>query len=60
MNPSSLRRVFTPPSLFTGITRFLVPANNRHITTTMRYFHLSQGRVLQTGSPLDLPEPPAV
>lgn len=32
---------------------------HRHVTTTMRYFHLSQGRVLATPSPLDLPEPPA-
>jgi len=32
---------------------------HRHVTTTMRYVHLSQGRVLATGSPLDLPEPPA-
>ncbi len=32
---------------------------HRHITTTMRYFPLSQGRVLDTPSPLDLPEPPA-
>ena len=31
---------------------------HRHITTTMRCFHLSQGRVLATASPLDLPEPP--
>lgn len=32
---------------------------HRHVTTTMRYFHLSQGRVLATPSPVDLPEPPA-
>jgi len=32
---------------------------HRHVTTTRRYFHLSQGRVLDAGSPLDLPEPPA-
>ena len=31
---------------------------HQHLSTTMRYFHLSQGRVLGTGSPLDLPEPP--
>ena len=31
---------------------------HRHVTTTMRYFHLSQGRVLTAGSPLDLPQPP--
>jgi len=33
---------------------------HQHISTTMRYFHLSQGRVLGTVSPLDLPEPPGV
>ena len=32
---------------------------HRQISTTMRYFHLSQGRVLATRSPLDLPQPPA-
>jgi len=32
---------------------------HRHVTTTMRYFHLSQGRVLTAGSPLDLPQPSA-
>lgn len=31
---------------------------HRHITTTMRYFHLSQGRIVGTRSPLDLPAPP--
>jgi integrase/recombinase XerD len=30
---------------------------HRQISTTMRYFHLSQGRVLSTRSPLDLPQP---
>jgi site-specific recombinase XerD len=28
---------------------------HRHVTTTMRYFHLSQARVLATGSPLEPP-----
>jgi integrase/recombinase XerD len=28
---------------------------HRHLSTTMRYFHLSQRRVLSTRSPLDLP-----
>ncbi len=32
---------------------------HRHVTTTMRYFHLSQARALATGSPLDLLELPA-
>jgi site-specific recombinase XerD len=31
---------------------------HRHLSTTARYFHLTQGRVLATGSPFDLPEPP--
>ncbi len=33
---------------------------HQHISTTMRYFHLSRRRVLGTRSPLDLPEPPRV
>jgi integrase/recombinase XerD len=31
---------------------------HRHLSTTARYFHLTQGRVLATGSPFDLPAPP--
>jgi integrase/recombinase XerD len=31
---------------------------HRQISTTMRYFHLSQRRILGTRSPLDLPQPP--
>ena len=31
---------------------------HQSISTTIRYFHLSRGRVLGTRSPLDLPEPP--
>jgi site-specific recombinase XerD len=30
---------------------------HRHISTTLRYFHLSHGRLVATGSPLDLPTP---
>jgi len=30
---------------------------HRQISTTMRYFHLSQGRLVGTRSPLDLPKP---
>jgi len=30
----------------------------RHLSTTARYLHVTPGRVLATGSPLDLPEPP--
>jgi site-specific recombinase XerD len=33
---------------------------HQHLATTMRYFHLSQRRVLGTRSPLDLPQPPTV
>jgi len=32
---------------------------HQHLSTTMRYFHLSQRRVLATRSPLDLPQPPS-
>ena len=32
---------------------------HRHLSTTARYFHLTQSRVLATGSPFDLPEPGA-
>jgi integrase/recombinase XerD len=32
---------------------------HRYVSSTVRYFHLSQGHVLATPSPLDLPEPPA-
>ena len=31
---------------------------HRHLSTTARDLHLTQDRVLDTGSPLDLPEPP--
>ncbi|MGH7752422.1 MAG: tyrosine-type recombinase/integrase [Gemmatimonadales bacterium] len=30
---------------------------HRYVSSTVRYFHLSQGQVLATPSPLDLPEP---
>ena len=33
---------------------------HQHISTTMRYFHLSQERLTRTRSPLDLPKPPGV
>jgi len=32
----------------------------RQISTTMRYLHLSQGRLVGTCSPLDLPKPHSV
>jgi site-specific recombinase XerD len=31
---------------------------HRHLSTTARYLHLTPGRILATGSPLDLLEPP--
>ena len=31
---------------------------HRHLSTTARYIHVTQSRVLTTGSTLDLPEPP--
>ena len=33
---------------------------HQHISTTMRYFHLSQERITGTHSPLDLPKPPGI
>jgi integrase/recombinase XerD len=30
---------------------------HRFITSTIRYFHLSQGRIASTRSPFDLPDP---
>ena len=33
---------------------------HRHISTTMRYFHLSHGRLMTTRSPFDLSDPPSV
>ena len=33
---------------------------HQHISTTMRYFHLSQERLTGIHSPLDLPKPPGV
>jgi site-specific recombinase XerD len=33
---------------------------HQHISTTMRYFHLSQERIRGTHSPLDLPKPPGL
>jgi len=35
-------------------------ADHQHISTTMRYFHLSRERITGTHSPLDLPKPPGV
>ena len=58
----ALRHAFAPHLLEAGrdvhtVQRLL---GHRYLSSTVRYFHLSQGRVLATPSPLDLPEPPAV
>jgi site-specific recombinase XerD len=56
----ALRHAFAPHLLEAG--RDLQPVQHllghRHLSTTARYFHLAQGRVLATGSPFDLPAPP--
>ncbi|MGH7164193.1 MAG: tyrosine-type recombinase/integrase, partial [Nitrospiraceae bacterium] len=56
----SLRHGFATHLLEAGVDLATVQhlLGHRHLSTTMRYFHLSQGRMVTTRSPLDLPDPP--
>jgi site-specific recombinase XerD len=58
----ALRHAFATHVLEAGTDLHTVQRllGHRFISSTLRYFHLSQGRILATPSPLDLPEPPAV
>lgn len=55
----ALRHAFATHLLEAGTDLHTVQRllGHRHITSTMRYFHLSQGRIVGARSPLDLPEP---
>ena len=55
----ALRHAFATHGLEAGIDLHTVQRllGHQHITTTMRYFHLSQRRITGTPSPLDLPRP---
>jgi site-specific recombinase XerD len=56
----ALRHAFATHLLEAGRNLPTVQAllGHRHLSTTARYLHVTPGRVLAPGSPLDLPEPP--